>query len=357
MDFTLTESEAAVRDAAAAIFEGHGAVDRLLEVELSLERFDRTLWDELARANLLGIAIPEEHGGNGLGMTEVCLLLEQQGRQVASVPLLPTLLAAMAVAELGDDRQQAELLPRVASGQSVLSIAVHKAPGAQPASVSGGRLTGAKVPVPGASLCDRLLVSATGADGPALWLVDPQGGGVTVTPIETTDRQPAAEVRIEDEPCERLGGASGLRWLLQRYAVALCALSVGVCEEALAMAAEYTSSRLQFGKPLSTFQGVAMRAADAYIDIEAMRVTMLLAAQRLSEVADAGAEVEVAAWWTADAGHRVVHTTQHLHGGMGADTSYPVHRYFLWGKQIELLLGGAGRRLAALAHELVPVAT
>ena len=127
---------------------------------------------------------------------------------------------------------------------------------------------------------------------------------------------------------------------------------LAVAEGALRMAADYTSERQQFGRPLSTFQGVALKAADAYIDTEAMRVTLWQAAWRLTAGLDATREVMVAKWWAAEGGQRVVHITQHLHGGMGADVDYPVHRYFLWGKQIEDTLGGASAQLARLGRAL-----
>ena len=135
----------------------------------------------------------------------------------------------------------------------------------------------------------------------------------------------------------------------------MAAVVLGCCEEATAMAAAYTSEREQFGRPLSTNQGVAMRAADCYIDNDCMRVTLLQAAwlidegRSAAEIADAAA---VAKWWSADAGQRVVHATQHLHGGMGADIDYPVHRYFLWVKQLENTFGGGSRQLAAIGRGL-----
>jgi len=114
-----------------------------------------------------------------------------------------------------------------------------------------------------------------------------------------------------------------------------------VAESAVGQAASYTSTRRQFGRPLSSFQGTALKAADAFIDTEAIRVTLWQAAWRLSTGRPAAEEVLVAKWWASDAGQRVVHATQHMHGGMGADVDHPIHRYFLWGKQIELTLGGA----------------
>jgi acyl-CoA dehydrogenase len=126
-----------------------------------------------------------------------------------------------------------------------------------------------------------------------------------------------------------------------------------VTEAAVAQTAEYLNTREQFGRPLSTFQGTMLRAADAAIDTEAIRVTMWQAAWRLDHRLDAELAVGVASWFAAEAGQRAVHATQHLHGGMGADISYPIHRYFLWGKQIELLLGSPSGQLAKLGGQLV----
>ena len=134
--------------------------------------------------------------------------------------------------------------------------------------------------------------------------------------------------------------------------VGLCALQVGVCEAALTQTAAYLNGRQQFGRPLSTFQATMLRAADAAIDIEAMRVTCQNAAWRFDTGRDAADASRVAKWQAAERGQRTVHATQHLHGGIGADITYPIHRYFLWGKQIELVLGGPGAQLARLGAEI-----
>jgi alkylation response protein AidB-like acyl-CoA dehydrogenase len=136
---------------------------------------------------------------------------------------------------------------------------------------------------------------------------------------------------------------------MQRAVLGLCALQVGVVERALRLTAEYTSKREQFGKPLATFQAVGQRAADAYIDVEAIRWTTWQAAWRLGAGEPAAPEIAIAKFWAAEAGHRVVYAAQHLHGGIGLDLDYPLHRYFLWSKQIELSLGSATRQLERLA--------
>ncbi len=147
-------------------------------------------------------------------------------------------------------------------------------------------------------------------------------------------------------------GRTALDETLIAAIIGLCALQVGVCEAALARTAAYLNTRNQFGRPLSTFQGTMLKAADAAIDIEAMRVTWQNAAWRFDTGRGVADAARVAKWQASERGQRAVHTTQHLHGGMGADITYPIHRYFLWGKQIELLLGGPSAQLARLGADI-----
>jgi alkylation response protein AidB-like acyl-CoA dehydrogenase len=366
MDFTFSEEQEAVEHLAGQVFAGHATVERVKEVERSDERIDRELWQALADAGLLAIAVPEEHGGSGLGLIELCLLLEQQGHHVAPVPLWPNLvLGALAIAEHGTPVQQQEWLPGVAGGEVILTAALAESGANDPFRPSatgrrdgdGWRLDGAKPSVPAAHVAARVLVPAVTDGGDVgVFLVDPAGPGVERAVGETTDRSRVAQLTFAGASAEPLGdvadGARILSWMVDRALVGLCALQVGVAEGALRMAADYTSQRQQFGRPLSTFQGVALKAADAYIDTEAMRVTLWQAAWRLTAGLDATREVMVAKWWAAEGGQRVVHITQHLHGGMGADVDYPVHRHFLWGKQLEVTLGGASAQLARLGRTL-----
>ena len=369
MDFNLTEEQQAVRDLAAQIFAGHATVERIKETERTDDRVDRELWAELAKANLLGIALPEEVGGSGLGLMELALLLEQQGRRVAPVPLLATLvMGALPIAEFGSPAQRAAWLPGVVSGDIMLTAALaemgdgdpaHPSTTATPDGPTGWRLGGRRVSVPAAHLATRILVPARGPDGVGVYLVDPHGAGVELQRAETTNHEIHCHVVLDGAPGEPLGEPDGngqlVAWMVERAIVGIAALQVGVAEEALAQAAQYTSNRFQFGRPLSTFQGTALKAGDGYIDTEAMRVTLWQAAWRLAVGHEATAEVEVAKWWAAEGGQRVVHITQHLHGGLGADIEYPIHRYFLWGKQLEDTLGGANYHLARLGRHLARV--
>ncbi len=358
MDFSFTEDQDAVRGLAEQVFTGRATVERVKAVEATEDRIDRELWAELGTTGLLGIGLPEAHGGAGLGLVEVALVLQQQGRRVAPVPYWPTVvLGALTIAEFGTEAQQARWLPAVAAGEVVLTAALEPAPGGEalvPTMAAtpdgdGWRLDGTSLSVPALPVADAVLVPAVTDDGPRLFLVPTDAPGSSIEAVDTTSRARHGHLTLTGTPAEALeddGGA--LSWLYQRALVGLAAMQLGVCEEAIRLAAEYTSEREQFGKALSTNQGVALRAADAYITIEAIRATLWQAAWRLDEGLPSAEQVEVAHWWASDGGTKVVLATQHLHGGMGADIDYPVHRYFLWGKHIGDLLGGPSSHLARL---------
>jgi alkylation response protein AidB-like acyl-CoA dehydrogenase len=370
VDFAFTEEAEAVRDLAEQVFTGSTSVERVKEIEASDERIDRELWKELASTGLLGIGLPEAHGGAGLGLVEVCLVLQAQGRQVAPVPYWPTVIAAQTIAEFGTDEQQARWLPAVGAGDAVLTVALEPPSGILPRNAVAGAvedeegwtLNGESPSVPALHVADAVLVPGTiGVAKPEVWDHEQHGGtrwfmvetsdpGVSFETAITTSRAKVGHLTLHNAKATLLGGRGheAMDFAHERALVALAAISLGACEEATRLAAEYTSTREQFGKPLSTNQGVVLKAADAYIAMNAMRATLWQAAWRLDEGLEAEKAVEVAHWWASDGGHRVVHITQHLHGGMGADIDYPVHRYFLWAKEITDLLGGPSAHLARL---------
>ncbi|MGO8871594.1 MAG: acyl-CoA dehydrogenase family protein [Acidimicrobiales bacterium] len=375
MDFTFNEEQRAVEEAVEGVFAGLVTPDRVEAVEATDDRFDRELWAELARADLLGLVVPEAYGGGGYGMVELALVLEGQGRVVAPVPLWSTLaLGVLPIAEFGSESLQAAVLPGVASGDTVLTAALTDVAG--DLAVGGpGRptvrgegdggdtlLTGTAFAVPHAHVADRVLVPISIDGGVAVAVVDPRSDGVTVERAVTTNREIHPHLHFDRARVaadhllaggDPMQGQEVLTWMLERAWTGLCALQVGVTEAAVAQTAAYLNTRQQFGRPLSTFQGTMLRAADAAIDTESIRVTMWQAAWRLDNGRDALLAVSVASWFAAEAGQRAVFATQHLHGGMGADISYPIHRYFLWGKQIELLLGPPSAQLARLGRQVV----
>ncbi len=368
MDFTLTEEQTAVAGLAEEILTERATPERLDELDGEGRWFDRALWDDLAEAGLLGIALPGDVGGSGLGLLELALVLEQVGATTAYVPAWETLvLGAAPIDRFGTPAQRDEWLPAVAAGEAVLTAALaddgrvraEEPVASARADGDGWRLEGRKTTVPVAPLADAILVSAVRGDaGPALFLVDPDAEDVRVTPQEVTNATPHAIVELNGAhvPADAaLGGADGdggaqLTWLLQAARTGLAAVQAGVTDRAVAMAAEYTREREQFGRPIASFQAVGQRVADAYIDAEAIRLTARQAAWRLAAGEPAGDAVTIAKWWACEAGHRVAHAAQHVHGGVGLDLDYPLHRYFRNAKRIEFTLGTAAeheRRLGA----------
>lgn len=358
MDVRLSEDQATVRDLARGVFERRGDPARLAEIEAGPDRFDRQLWRDLADAGVLGLAVAAEHGGAGLGLAEVAPALVEQGRRLGPVPLWETVvLGALPIARYGDEKQQAGWLPRVADGTAVLTAAL-EAPGAtrpwRTTVYAGGgedswSLTGASRGVPAGHLADAVVVPAsTDAGAVELFLVPTDQHGLTRHRVERTDRGGAADLVFDGAVAERLGDGPAEdrhHWLLQHAWAGLAAIQLGVSQESVRQAAEYVSQRHQFGVPLATFQAVAHQAADCHIDTEAMEATLWNALWRLATGREAAAAAHVAKWWAADAGDRVARTVQHLHGGMGADVTYPIHRYLLWSIQQANTLGSASWHL------------
>lgn len=363
MDFGLTEEQEALTSVMAQIVEGVCTLDHLTEVEAGDERFDRELWSELAKADLLGIPLPESVGGGGFGFLECCMLLERQGRAVAPIPLYPTFAAALAIVELGDDSVAERFLPGVVSGDAVLTVALVEA-AADPrtptlradANADGWTLDGAKTTVPAAHVADALVVSAAVDDTPALFVVPLDADGVRLERQDTFNHEPNFEVTFDHVPAEaRLGPDHDdpVGWLVDRTTVALCAVASGVAERGMRITADYSSERQQFDRAIATFQAVGQRMADTFIDSEAIRLTMLQAATRLDRGESADAEVAVAKYWASYGGSRVGHAGLHVHGGISIDLDYPIHRHFLWAKQLEFTLGSGSQQLARLGRLLV----
>ena len=372
MDFSFTEAQKAVADLSRKIFAERVTPAALKAVEAEGDWFFRKLWADLAAAGLLGTAIPEEHGGSGHGLRELCALLVEAGAAVAPIPLWPVLfLGALPVAHLGTPEQKQRWLPGVAAGEILLTAAFAEENATDPAKPEttatrqGDRwsLQGTKICVPAAHLSARVLVPARTAEGEVgLFLVDPTAAGVSLERQINTTGEPQSRMTIAgalvddaDVLVAPTRDGAALAWILDRAALGLCALELGVAERALRITATYTSSRKQFDRPIATFQAVAQRAADAYIDVEAIRLTMWKAAFRLDAGLPAAEAVAVAKVWAAEGGHRVVYAAQHLHGGMGFDTDYPLYRHYLWSKQLELTLGPASVHLARLGAALAEV--
>ena len=372
MNFSVSEEQEALRNLAQQIFSDRMTEDRHKALRAEKIGFDRELWRELAKANLLGLCLPEASDGMGLGMLELGLVLEAQGRSLAPVPLATSIaLAALPIARFGSEEQKARLLPGFAGGELLLSAAFHElavgevtAPAARAeADGSDWLLSGTKVCVPIADVATRIVVPARTGDGRGdvgVFLVDPGAAGVKLEPQTATNGESQFQLRLEgvvvpaaDVLGDPRAGGVILHYALDRGLAAFSALQLGVMDESLARTAAYTTNRKQFGKPIGAFQAVQLRAADGYIDSECLRSTLWQALWELDEGRPASKSVAVAKWWACIGGQRVVHTALHLHGGTGADVDYPIHRFFFWAKQIELSLGGSAQQLERIGAELV----
>ncbi|HUD36259.1 MAG TPA: acyl-CoA dehydrogenase family protein [Streptosporangiaceae bacterium] len=361
MDFTTTQAQEELSALARRILSDRVTADRLAELEAAGLGFDAALWADLAGAGILAAALPEAAGGDGYGLAEQCSILVECGRAIAPVPYLESIvLGAGTIARFGSAEQVTRYAAPAAAGDLVIAPALAE-PGvgdpdspvtkAEPAG-AGWRLRGAKSVVPAGAAAGLFLVTASTPAGIGVFAVERSDDGVSVAPQQVVAGPGAAEVSFDvDLPVGRLiGGADDLAtgWLLDRAVTGLAALQLGVAERSLELTAEYARSRQAFGRAIGAFQAVAQRLADGYIDVEAMRLTMWQAAWRLENGLPAESEITVAKFWAADGGHRVAHTTVHVHGGVGIDVSHPVHRYFAAAKRHEFALGGATAQLRHL---------
>ena len=341
---------------------------------------DRELWAELASAGLLGIHLGEDVGGAGLNFVAACLVIEAAGRTAAYVPVVEAMVyGALPIERFGTGAQRTAWLPAVAGGETILTAALSELAGgvvvpggSQPATTAAERadgswrLEGTKACVPAAFVADAVLVPATctRADGSlagvGVFIVNTDAGGLLLTRQTTTTGRPEAIVELNGVSVgadRRLGdegtdGEAVVELITDFATTALCIEEAGATTAALALTADYTKTREQFDKPIATFQAVGQRAADAYVDTEAIRLTAWQAASRLSAGLPAGPEIAVAKYWAAEGGQRVVHAASHLHGGVGVDRDYPLHRFFLRTRQIELTLGSANESLRRLGRIL-----
>jgi 3-oxo-4-pregnene-20-carboxyl-CoA dehydrogenase alpha subunit len=327
MDFTLAESQQAVADLAAEVL---AAADP---------------WKELARAGLLDLS--------QLGVLDTAVLLTEIGRHATpdSLKALATLMTgALPVVRWGDSDLQRELLPGVAAGELILAAAIREpsdpAPAIPAATITEGTITGTKVGVPYAAEAHRILVPASSG----VVIVDPAADGVSLTRTPSSSGQPEYTLRMDKAPVESVLGPAECGPDLYRLAVAgACALADGAVAGALTLTRDHVATREQFGRPLAAFQAVSQQIADVYIASRTLHLATVSACWRLGESRDPGADLDVAGYWCAEQAPQSVRTCHHLHGGLGMDVSYPLHRFSSLVADLVRFLGGAEYRLERLA--------
>lgn len=349
MDFDFSEEEQAISDLTQQIFEDKVTHEHLRSLTKSGKNFDRELWLSLAKTGVVGATIHQDYQGAGLSFLGVTALLENVGRYAAPIPALETIVTgALPIQEFGTESQKAELLPKIAEGDLIATTALIAS---DEVTVKENRISGSFNFVSFGLEADILLV----ATASGIFIIKRSEPGVSIEPRETTTGYSQAALTMINVNAQQLGTVSYENftiWLSLRIDSAICSIMAGACEASLNLASEYTKIRQQFDRAIATFQAVSQRAGDAYIDTEAVRLTSRQAAWRISAGLPAAEQVAIARWWASEAGFRVVHAATHLHGGVGVDRDYPLHRYFLMARQLELTMGNSEEQLEELGNLL-----
>jgi 3-oxo-4-pregnene-20-carboxyl-CoA dehydrogenase alpha subunit len=342
VDFTLDETQRAVADLAASVLRGDADDGRVIAALASAPGYDEAQWKAMGQSGLLALPLPESVGGDGLGALETGFVLTEVGRQLLPLPALATLaLGVLPIAAFGTPQQQVDLLPEVADGR-LLTAALRDAPGAA-VHLDGDVLTGSRVGVPFAGQAHRILVPT--AESTAV--IDPRGAGVTLHRTPSSTGAPEYSVALAGAWAESIIAASSHD--VDRFAVAgAAAVADGVIAGALQLTADHLRTREQFGRPLATFQAVAQQVADVYVTARTVHLAAVSAAWRLSSGLDADEDLAVAAYWLAAELPKALQVCHHLHGGLGVDITYPLHRYYSQAKDLARFVGGAAYRLDRL---------
>jgi alkylation response protein AidB-like acyl-CoA dehydrogenase len=337
VDFTLDETQREIAALAAGVLE---------------RETGNQAWRSLAKAGLLSLALSRDLGGDGLGIAEIAVVLTEIGRSAAEVPALSLTLGLLPLEQLGSPGQRAALLPEIAEGDAVVTAAVHEPsaplvtrPSTRAVAEHGSWvLSGVKTAVPYAAGATRILVPASMPGGTGVFLVDPRAEGARVT--GTTVHLDAVTVTEADLLRDREPGQAVAT--LHRCALAgAAALADGALAGALALTTAHIRRREQFGRPLAAFQAVAQQIADMYIASRTLHLAALSAVWRLSSGLDPQPDLDTAAYWLAEEGPKALAICHHLHGGLGVDITYPLHRYSTLVKELSRFVGGAEARLGA----------
>jgi alkylation response protein AidB-like acyl-CoA dehydrogenase len=323
-------------------------------------------WAELVKLGVVAAAVPERCGGDGVDPAAVFAVLREVGRHAVPVPALATLaLGVLPLARWGTPAQVDEALAAVAKEGAVLTAALHepstpmtRTPRTSARETAGGyALTGVKVGVPYADRAYRMVVPATVGDTAALFVVDPAGPGVTLTAETLAGDGTGCRVQLADAAGSPVdGGAAAVEDLRRLAAAGAAATASGLLTGALDLTTNHVRDREQFGRPLATFQAVAQHVADVYVVRRvvglAARAAVAAVAGRDAPAGDAAADPEVAAAWVVDETRTAIGTCHHLHGGLGLDRSYPLHRFSAAAADLAHAAGGGERALEVLADTL-----
>ena len=352
MNFDFSDDQKFLKNEARKFLDANCPATRVRKVlDDDALGFDAALWKSVAEQGWLGAAIPEVHGGLGLGHLELCVIAEELGRVVAPIPFASTVyMLAEAVMLAGDEGQKAELLPKIAAGEVIGCLATSEGPGALSAgavqaTVSEGKLTGVKIPVTDGDIATVGLVLAKEGGKPGLFLVDMTGAGVTREALKTLDpTRDAAKLTFAGAPARRLGGAGEgmelLEQILDRAAVLLSFEQCGGADRCLDMAKDYALNRYAFGRTIASYQAIKHKLADMYVKNELARSNAYYGAWALntnaSELPVAASAARIAAseaFWFASK------ENIQTHGGIGFTWEVDAHLYYRRSRQLSLVAG------------------
>ena len=362
----LAQEREALRDTVRTLLErtsSEADVRRLMETESG---YDESVWQQAADGlGLTGLAIPEEYGGSGFGPMELAVVFEEMGRALYGGPFLSTVgLAASALLASGDDAAKKEWLPGIAAGTTTATLALTEQSSAwtadavtTTASRDGDvvRLSGVKWYVLDGHTADLILVVARADSGIGLFAVSADATGLTREPMATMDAtRKMARLTFDNVTAQPIGAQSDgwqiVEKALQQAAVMLAAENVGGAQRCLDMAADYARERIQFGRPIGSFQAVKHKLANLLIEVEQAKSASYFAAR---EAASGGADVALAASlakaYTGDAFFHTAADNIQIHGGIGFTWEHPAHLYFKRAKTNQLLLGSSAFHRALVA--------
>jgi alkylation response protein AidB-like acyl-CoA dehydrogenase len=374
MDLGLDEQQELLRNFARDFLEKECPEQLVREMEEDEKGYSPDLWQKMAQQGWMGLIIPEQYGGTGMNVCELVVLLEEFGRALVPGPFIPTVvLGGVPIAEAGSEEQKKQYLPKIASGEVIATMALTEpsakwtADGVTLEAKKDGSdyvLNGTKLFVQDAHVTDMMVVVArtggSGEDGITLFLVDSKSPGIKFEVLKTIAADKQAEVVFENVkvPAANMLGAEGKGWPIvektKRVAtVAACAYLVGLSQMDFDVTLNYAKERVQFGRPIGSFQAIQHKLADAVIDVDGSRFITYKAAWSLQEgEPDADMMISMAKAWTSDASRRVVAHGQQIHGGIGFTKEYKIQLYFRRQKWMELMWGDADYHRELVAQGL-----
>ncbi|RLT41282.1 MAG: acyl-CoA dehydrogenase [Chloroflexi bacterium] len=369
MDLGLTETQELLKNAAREFLEHECTEAHVRAMEEDERGYSPAMWRQMAEQGWQGLLIPPEHGGAGLGFTDLVVLIEEMGRALLPGPFIPTVLGgAVPILEAGSDAQRRDHLPRIASGESIFTLALTEPsarfdePGVQTrAEVAGTQvtLTGTKLFIADAQVADYLVVAGRSARGVTLAIVPARQPGVRITPLSTIARDKQCEVVLDGATGELLGVEGGgwpvLERVIDRYTVAECAYLVGLAQMDFEITVDYAKERVQFGRPIGSFQAIQHKCAEMVTDVDGCRFITYKAAWALATgqpEAETRLAVHMAKAWTSEASRRVVAHGQQIHGGIGYTRDYKIQLFFRRQKRGEVAFGDADYHRELVARRI-----